>query len=565
MNRVAPFFSAAISALQVSRASSHVLNQSKQSFIPVCGEPCLQQKCIECLSDEDKMDIVDYAMQRTLAEIPVGSEDISDRLITLDCGHVFTVETLDGHCQMIDYYEVDEMGSYTGMKAPPIKFQRPPSCPTCQSPITARRYGRILKRANLDILEQNVASMMSQRLADVIPAIETLSNDLAELEARAKELKVAPGFECLSADELEDLVKRRNGFMTEKADEVLSHEMFTAMSMVTHHGLSDSEAKSWMGIIVDLHRAYKKVANITMTRSVHVRAYTSALSTLYHLELAHLAAEPPSEILRTCPEHIVMRSVDRKIGQPPYKADCRYRLEAFILSVELRLMLGSIARSRFEALPMTSSEPEALHYRHVWYSFTLFIYQSCVVDCQKAISMSHATSSARLAARSASLMFCSDFEQFRFWMLEKRRHAFKSGTLAEARDGLVAEVQANKKKLKSHLKELEQSYFTSCPSGDPSQINEERQWFRWNCSAKIERCFTEYGRLEDHIMNEVVVYQQMSLQMKQDIVRALGFSYQGRFYNCINGHTFVITEVGTPSKPLNLVSDKLKYLFSAGE
>ena len=32
--------------------------------------------------------------------------------------------------------------------------------------------------------------------------------------------------------------------MTEKADEVLNHEMFTSTSMVARHGLSDSEAKS---------------------------------------------------------------------------------------------------------------------------------------------------------------------------------------------------------------------------------------------------------------------------------------------------------------------------------
>ncbi|KAG7441487.1 uncharacterized protein BT62DRAFT_982762 [Guyanagaster necrorhizus] len=36
----------------------------------------------------------------------------------------------------------------------------------------------------------------------------------------------------------------------------------------------------------------------------------------------------------------------------------------------------------------------------------------------------------------------------------------------------------------------------------------------------------------------------MSLQEKQDIVQALGFSHRGHFYNCINGHTFVITECG---------------------
>ncbi|KAG7441498.1 uncharacterized protein BT62DRAFT_908111 [Guyanagaster necrorhizus] len=508
----------------------------------VCGEPCLQQKCIECLSDEDKMDIVDFVMQRTLAEIPVGSEDISDKLITLDCGHIFTVETLDGHCHMTDYYEVDGMGSYTGMKAPPTEFQLPPSCPTCRSHITARRYGRILKRANLDILEQNVASVMSQRLAEVVPSVETFRNGLAELEARAKELKAAPKSDCQPADVFEHLVETRKGLMM-KTDEVLDPGAFTAGSMVTRHGLSESEAKSWMAIVVDFLRIYKKVANITKTRSAHVRAYESALATLYRLELAHLAAEPPEEIHQVPPEHIAMRNVDQKIGQPPHKADRRYHLEAFILSVELRLMLGSIARSRFEALPMTSNEPEAPHHRNVWYSFTLFIYQSCIIDCQKAITISHATSSSRLAARSATLMLCSDFEQFRFSMLEKRRQVFKDGASADARDSLIEKVQADKKRLKRCLRELELSYFASRPSSDSSQVTEDRRWFHGNCRAKIERCFTEYRKLEDHIMNDAV-YQPMSLQEKQDIVQALGFSHRGHFYNCINGHTFVITECG---------------------
>ncbi|KAK0475781.1 hypothetical protein IW261DRAFT_1552397 [Armillaria novae-zelandiae] len=480
----------------------------------VCGEPCFQQKCIECLSDEAKTDIVDFVMQRTLADIAIA-------------GHIFTVETLDGHCQMADYYEVDEMGSYTGMKAPPTEFQRPPTCPTCRAPITARRYGRVLKRANLDILEQNVASMMSQH---------TLSSGLVELETRAKNLEAAPNFECHPADGFEDLVEERKASMTKKADEVLNHDMFTARFMVTRHGLSSSEARAWMDIVVDLHRVYKRVASITKMRSAHVRAYQSALSTLYRMEIEHIVADPPPEIRQVSPEHIAMRNVDRKIGQPPPKADRRYLLEAFILSVELRLILGSIARSRFEGLPVTSNEPEALHHRNVWYSFVLFIYQSCIADCQKAIAISHATSSSRLAARSASLMLCSDFETV--------PKAFKGGALAETRDGLVAEVQADKKKLKSCLRELERSYFTSRPvSNNLSEINEDRRWFHGSCGAKIERCFAEYGKLEDHIINDGD-YQPVSLQEKQDIVKALGFSHRGHFYNCVNGHTFVITECG---------------------
>ncbi|KAK0199709.1 hypothetical protein DFS33DRAFT_185508 [Desarmillaria ectypa] len=216
-----------------------------------------------------------------------------------------------------------------------------------------------------------------------------------------------------------------------------------------------------------------------------------------------------------------MRNVDQKIGKPPHKADRQYHLEAFILSVELRLMLGSIARSRFEALPMTSDEPAALHHRNVWYPFTLFTYQSCIVDCQKAITIARATSSPRLAARCASLILCSDFEQFRLSMLEKRRHASKGGALAEAWDGLVAEVQTDRKKLRSRLNELERSYLLSRPSSDPSQTNEDCRWFHRNCSARIERSFAEYRKLENHLMNDAVY--QYPCRRNKTLWKPLGF------------------------------------------
>jgi hypothetical protein len=52
-------------------------------FSPVCGEPCDEQTCITCLPDERKADIVDFIMQRKLAEIDLGSDDISERLIKI--------------------------------------------------------------------------------------------------------------------------------------------------------------------------------------------------------------------------------------------------------------------------------------------------------------------------------------------------------------------------------------------------------------------------------------------------------------------------------------------------
>src|SRR5258708_21050273 len=106
-------------------------------------------------------------MQRKLAEIDLSSEDISERLIRLTCGHIFTVETLDGHCNMSEFYEIDLMGVFTATKAPPVNYQTPPSCPTCRGPITALRYGRVTKRASLAILEHNCTRKLSSQLEDI--------------------------------------------------------------------------------------------------------------------------------------------------------------------------------------------------------------------------------------------------------------------------------------------------------------------------------------------------------------------------------------------------------------
>ena len=50
---------------------------------------------------------------------------------------------------------------------------------------------------------------------------------------------------------------------------------------------------------------------------------------------------------RACnkPELLVMEAVNKKIGQPPYKADTRFQVEGFFLSFELRYVLAEIAQS----------------------------------------------------------------------------------------------------------------------------------------------------------------------------------------------------------------------------
>src|SRR6266545_1649391 len=134
-------------------------------FLTVCGEDCSLQVCPKCAPTEKKDQVVDLILSRTLSEVVPGLGDLDELVITNpSCGHVFTVETLDGLTALRSFYSRDQEDTkWTGLKAP-LGVVQPPTCPSCRASITCNRYGRITKRANLDILERNVASHMSQLL-----------------------------------------------------------------------------------------------------------------------------------------------------------------------------------------------------------------------------------------------------------------------------------------------------------------------------------------------------------------------------------------------------------------
>lgn len=460
-------------------------------------------------------------MQRPLSEIDLTSHDVSERLITLDCGHIFTVETLDGHCHMTDYYEVDMMGDYLAPAAPPISYQMPPTCPTCRGPISALRYGRVTKRANLDILEQNVASNMSKSLDDLSPMIVTISAEVTTSEDSAKKLKYEPAFKGL--DEFDDLVARRNEKLEGKIDEPLPSHIFDQGAMKSVHGFAPQEAREWNLIVKGLLRTYGRVATVAKTRSAHVRAYEAALTTLYHMELEEMASDPERATER--PEPIAIEAVRRKIGQPPHKADRRFHVEAFMLSIEIRFTLGQIARARFGALPVTSNDPLVLHHRLLWSSFVEFIYESCIVDCRKTIGIADRSSASRQTARAAIMQIQSEFEGFRFDMINRREQmALKCEPEKwdATRKELLMEIRGEKADSKLFLENVMKSYLRSRPTNDMKELLEERAWFAEHCDGRAQRVLKEYDSLSEYV-TKGGLYQPMTLQEREDIVKAFGF------------------------------------------
>ncbi|KAH9170426.1 hypothetical protein EDB89DRAFT_1304023 [Lactarius sanguifluus] len=503
----------------------------------VCGEPCEKQTCVVCLPDERKVDIVDFIRQRRLDEIDLSSDNISERMIKLECEHIFTVETLDGHCNMSEYYESDPMGTFTATKAPPVNFQTPPSCPACRGPITALRYGRVTKRANLDILEQNVASTMSSAIEKVGPEIEEFSNKLDSVKGEAKSIPFNPPSE--SADDFDNLSTRRKTRFGPES-EPLPHKEITQASMRNVHGFSGEEGRAWNKVVRDLLELYKKVANIARTRGPHVQAYGAALATLYRLELSAIASDP--ERATDTPEPVAMIEVNKKIGQPPHKADTRFQVEAFFLSLELRYTLAEIAQSRIEGLSIASSED--LRHERLWRSFVSFIYESCIRDAEKALKIAEKSSAPRLAAQAGMNILRSKLELFRFETLTERTLLSRQGLLDnDRRNELTAKALSESKAANREMKRIETTYTRSRPVANTAELRSEREWFTQNCGEKGDKFVKEYDALATHIRTERG-YEPLSLKEREDIVKSFGFSHRGHFYNCENGHTFVIGECG---------------------
>ena len=522
----------------------------------VCGEPCETQKCVICIPKGRQADIVDFILQRPLSDIDLASNDIGERLIALACSHIFTVETLDGHCNMQEYYHVDEMGRFLCTKAPPVNYQTPPTCPTCRGPISALRYGRVTKRATLDILEQNVAGTMSRALEACTPAIAEFTATMSASQEQVKKLQFKV------ADEEKPPKPKEPGSYAD-LNGPLPAEAFDVNGMQTAHGIILEEARAWNEVVKPIMREYRAIVTIATTRGAHVKAYEAALNTLYRLELQELANDPTRAT--DAPEPLALAIVDHKIGQPPPKADVRFQIEAYFLLLEIRAVIAQLAQARVESLPLaaTQDDPDAVQHRARWTSYVSFLYQSCVTDAQKAGALAQESSAARQVVRASVHKLRFRFEQSRWETTCERAELVRTDAFdVAARDRLVKKVNTFKLLMLQESTHIRGEYLRALPSTLSLEDQHEAQkWLTENCPKKVATWESECDALKDFVVKGGV-YQPLSTQELEDIVRSFNFSascrphilppqcsrsvraaHRGHFYNCQNGHTFVITEV----------------------
>ena len=270
--------------------------------------------------------MADFVMQCTLAEIDPDLESLDEMVITiLSCRHTFTVETLDGHCSMSEFYACGPDGKWLNLLSP-TRFKRPPTCPTCCSEITAPHYGRVFKQAALDILERNVAAQMSLSLSTVQTSLESLSINSKKDQSVNITKTIGLRFKD-QTDEKKQLSQakvQRRALSSKKEVPISEWEINSANR--DSHAIDNSVLATWHNAMHELLTAYRQVVQVTEMCSAHMEAWEAAFSCLHEHKIDSALNDP-----RTAPREPMahaMRIAKIKIGQLRPLADQRFLVKA---------------------------------------------------------------------------------------------------------------------------------------------------------------------------------------------------------------------------------------------
>lgn len=485
------------------------------------------QICIFCATDSQKSDVVDFLMWKTLGEIDIDRPSTDNIIITLPCKHTFTIETLDGICDITSYYTRDANSDlWTGLTAPPLGFKKPPACPTCRAAIVSPRYGRVYKRSDLDILEKSVASQMAQALGLTLKALDRI--DIPAIEGRLKIAASATALPDLKVDSAQS--KRLRGNRSRVSNAIREHPLLGSALQIDNSELHDVSATiitSWKPAVQEVLKIYDQVIIISQKRSAHTNAYDAAFKHLYDQELARQLNSPANTPARL--EEHAFRVAMAQVGQQRPLADKRYLVEAFWISIDIRLLLVSMGQAWLGA----ASNLVQQRHKSSFGRYIGFILQSCSQDSQRAVAIAFASQSHRQVVRSSLYTMRVFLEQFRFEIFMLR----DTGNFADARLTLLESAEEKAVISNRQMQEIVVTHRAKLGSS-----SEETKWLKENFSDAAKTILSEWSEIQRSLRSDTF-YEPVRLEEKMAIVRALDFSHTGHFYTCENGHPFTIGEV----------------------
>ena len=387
----------------------------------LCGEECDFQICPQCASEDQRQQVVEFLESTTLAEI-WETEKPPSRLITLSCGHVFTVNTLDQWTKLDLYYAQ----SSDGPEARDGPFGAIPTCPHCRSPIRVARYTRIRKLAHQTLLDHKEAQYVLSGLKELHASLQSLGDLETSLldHINSTRLTSAPSREALEvATRQEDILR------SAPRTRPIPLRFFLHQKLVSDHGLDGSEASAWVDTIDPLLKLYHEAEKLRDRRGGSIQIFDRALKYATRARRTRTSTGGPT-ISRSV-EQVTFQNAHNLVGQKPLP-EYSGRTRAISLTVEIRLRIAQLAQVWLSTLREWRTSSES--HKQLWERFIVFIYDTCLAD----------TALANGFAESGQLRRQKLQCQVSMGRLEVQRFRFTAQT--QLRLGVSDEVRANQEK-----------------------------------------------------------------------------------------------------------------------
>ncbi|KAG8815447.1 hypothetical protein FRC19_001025, partial [Serendipita sp. 401] len=390
-----------------------------------------------------------FVMWTPVEDLDTASDNLDNITITLGCGHTFTVETLDSICELEGVYQRDFIThQWIGPSFSQPSFVKTPGCPTCHHPIDARRYGRVTKRSNLDLLERNIATRLATQLRSVHQAWLGVDHSSIEQAVIAQslhrpEFTTKPRF--LTARET-----LRNKLLSDDAQSIVPSDVF-CKSLLRYNSLPKVDANQWKNSTKPLLEIYEQVSKILDTRKAHNSAYQASLSILFESELKSATESSDSP---EYPEAYALKMARLKVGTTPACADARFVVEGIWITLDIRFALGALAERVYSRL---SSQPKRNQAQiDAWGHFTTFIYDTCSRDAGIAFNIASSTQAHRQKLLTSLGIVRSVWRNTRFLVTSKQSREEALG--GEERINLMREVEERLGLQKKNVGSIREAY-----------------------------------------------------------------------------------------------------------
>ncbi|KAG9045589.1 hypothetical protein FS837_006043 [Tulasnella sp. UAMH 9824] len=480
------------------------------AHLVVCGEPCEVQTCPTCAPDTVKSQVVDFIMQTSLSDVDLEGDGLDSRLITLKCGHVFTVKTLDGICELDSCYKRQDE-RWLQFAPPPPGLQNHPLCPLCRAPIKARRYGRVLKRVDLDMAEQNVANQCRSTLRHVSDRVSEFKDTDQAIRRVRRELSGLPlgDFAIPAAGPASPHSPVDSEFIPQAEPHPVRSARF-GLEIQDRHQLPEPLAVAWNNAVKAILRAYDQACTVASTKSAHIRVWEAAVAALHHRYM-----DEPHRFEGTSPlftvQEATLKKAKKNCGASSVpKADQRFRVEACWTTIHIRFLLLEVAHGISKRLRKKGLDTLA---RTRWGDFIAYILSSLRRDAALALEIAEKSRSYRQVVKTAVFMMEAEFQTF------KHR-------LGRQRNGMLLEQFKHEARTAYDASRAEKTLQVNRYRLFVSHNNRDDTWLAANFMVPAQNILDQWVQLIQQLQRGVI-YEEITDEERREIIRGLmGGSYE---------------------------------------